>query len=159
MSENQEQNLDLEAFKTLGRFLIEDEWYPQEMPERNAYTMRFQGRSGSLRVFASVRPDARQLLVYAVAPNSIPEELRGAAAEFLTRANYGIYIGNFEMDWSDGEVRYKSSIAFEGCALTYSLVRNAIYPAVHMMDKYLPGLLKVAYGGKIPADAIKEIEG
>lgn len=156
---SEEQNLDLEAFKTLGRFLIEDEWYPQEMPDRNAYTMRFQGRSGSLRVFASVRPDARQLVIYAVAPNNVPEETRAAAAEFLTRANYGIYIGNFEMDWSDGEVRYKSSFSFEGSVLTYSLVRNAIYPAVHMTDKYLPGLLKVIYGGKTPAEAIREIEG
>lgn len=157
MSEN--QDLDLEAYKTLGRFLIEDEWFPQEITERNAYTMRFQGKNGSLRVVASVRPDARQLLLYAVAPNNVPEGLRAAAAEFLTRANYGIYIGNFEMDWSDGEVRYKSSLAFEGTALTYTLVRNAIYPAVHMMDKYLPGLLKVVYGGKAPADAIQEIEG
>ena len=27
-------------------------------------------------------------------------------AEYLTRANYGMVMGNFEMDYSDGEIRY-----------------------------------------------------
>lgn len=30
-------------------------------------------------------------------------------AEFLTRANYGLVFGNFEMDMHDGEIRYKPS--------------------------------------------------
>ena len=41
---------------------------------------------------------------------------------------------------TDGEVRYKSSIDFEGAELTPSLIRNTIYPAVQTMDRYLPGI-------------------
>ncbi len=33
------------------------------------------------------------------------ERLRPAAMELVTRANYGLYIGNFEMDLKDGERR------------------------------------------------------
>jgi hypothetical protein len=79
-------------------------------------------------------------------------------AEYITRANYGLRIGNFEMDYSDGEVRYKSSLDFEGEPLTPKLIKNAMYPAVHTMDLYLPGLLGVMYGNKTPAEAIREIE-
>ena len=62
-----------------------------------------------------------------------------AIAELLTRANYGIRIGNFERDYSDGEIRDKSSLDFECQSLTPTLIRNSIYPAVQTMDYYLPG--------------------
>jgi hypothetical protein len=79
-------------------------------------------------------------------------------AEFITRANYGLRIGNFELDFRDGEVRYKSSLDFEGETLTPGLVKFAIYPAVQTMDRYLPGLMGVIYGHKPRAEAIAEVE-
>ena len=81
-----------------------------------------------------------------------------AAAEFIARANYGLRIGNFELDFNDGEIRYKSSLDFEGAELTPSLIRNTIYPAVQTLDRYLPGLMKVMYGAATSQDAIAEIE-
>jgi len=81
-----------------------------------------------------------------------------AIAELLTRANYGIRIGNFEMAYSDGEIRDKSSFDFESQSLTPTLIRNSIYPAVHTMDYYLPGLMRVVFGGATPLEAIEEIE-
>ncbi|MBP8974021.1 MAG: YbjN domain-containing protein, partial [Anaerolineae bacterium] len=83
---------------------------------------------------------------------------RPAVAEFLTRANFGLRIGNFELDYHDGEVRYKTSLDFEDEKLTPALIRNAVYPAVTTMDRYLPGLMKVVYGGRTPYEAIEEIE-
>jgi hypothetical protein len=154
-----ESNPDgLEAFATLGRYLAEDGWFPQEVPNHTAYRMRYQGHNGDLRVFAQIRVDAEQLIIYAIAPNNVPEEARAGVAEYLTRANYGMYIGNFELDYNDGEVRFKSSVDFEDVSLDPKLIRNTIYPAVRLMDKYLPGLLKVAYGGKSPLEAVSEIE-
>lgn len=52
----------------------------------------------------------------------------------------------------------QSAVDFEGSELTFALLRNAIYPAVQAMDRYLPGLMSVIYGA-VPADAILEIEG
>jgi hypothetical protein len=80
-------------------------------------------------------------------------------AEFITRANYGMRIGNFEMDFSDGELRYKSSIDVEDDRLSSPLVKHMIYPNVLMMDKYLPGIMAIIYAGKSPQQAVEEIEG
>jgi Family of unknown function (DUF1790). len=91
-------------------------------------------------------------------PIKVPAEARTAAAEFITRANYGMYIGNFEMDFNDGEVRYKSSVDFQDVPLEPYLIRNTIYPTVQLLDRYLPGLLKVVFGGKTPIEAVQEIE-
>jgi hypothetical protein len=96
---------------------------------------------------------------YSVLDTNVPPDKRSAVAEFLTRANYGVYIGNFEMDYSDGEVRYKTSITVKGDRLTPALVKNLVYINVIMMDEYFPGIMSVIYAGVSPADAIAKTEG
>lgn len=148
----------LRAFDTVGKFLEEDGWHPQKLEDHYVYRAYFAGLNGEVACFAQVRVDLEQFLFYVVMPVRVPEQMRPAVAEFLTRANYGLRIGNFEMDFSDGEVRYKSSLDFEGDELTPALIRNAIYPAVQTLDRYLPGIMAVIFGGKSPEAAIAEIE-
>lgn len=160
MNEIQEQNPNgLQAFETLGQFLQDDGWYPQLLEGKHIYRIGYSGTNGQIAGYAQVAIQSEQFIFYAVSPVKAPEDARLRLAEFLTRANYGLRIGNFELDFNDGEVRYKSSIDFEGEALTPALIRNAMYPAVQTMDHYLAGLMAVMYGGKTPAEAIAEIEG
>jgi len=154
----QQSESGLQAFATLGQFLEDDEWHPQRLDDKYVYRMGFSGKNGQTTCIARILVDLDQLMFYVIAPVKAPEELRLAVAEFVTRANYGLRIGNFEMDFDDGEVRYKSSLDFESATLTPELIRNAIYPAVQTTDRYLPGLMAVIYGGKPPAEAVAEIE-
>jgi hypothetical protein len=159
MSEVEANKNGLWAFETLGQLLEDDGWYPQQLEEKTIYRVGFSGKNGQLNCFAQIRVDLEQFLFYAIAPVKVPEEQRLAAAEFITRANYGLRIGNLEMDFNDGEIRYKSSLDFEGETLTPQLIKLAIYPAVQTLDRYLPGLMAVIYGGKSAAEAVAEIEG
>lgn len=146
------------AYEVVETFLIDDGWYPVAIDGTTAYRAGFNGDSGKFRVVTHVNVELEQLYVYVMADVSVPEDRRLAVAEFMTRANYGMRIGNFETDLNDGEVRYKSSIDFEGHPLTHGLIHNAIYPAVTTMDRYFPSLMKVAYGGASAAEAVEEIE-
>ncbi len=154
-----ENDNGLRAFTTLHQFLEEDGWFPQQLDDKYIYRMGFSGHNGQTVCYAQIRVDLEQFLFYIIAPVKAPEEMCLTVAEFITRANYGLRIGNFEMDFSDGEVRYKSSLDFEGEILTPKLIKMAIYPAVQTMDRYLPGLMSVIDGGQTPAEAIAEIEG
>ena len=147
-----------QAFEILGKFLAEDGWFPQQLEDRTIYTMGFEGSNGRVTCYAQVRVDLEQFIFYVMAPAKVPENKRSLVAEFIARANYGLRIGNFEMDYSDGEVRYKSSLDFEGIVLQPELIKNAIYPAVQTTDRYLPGLMGIIYGDKLPEEAIAEIE-
>ena len=149
----------LRAFETLQAFLEADGWYPLPVENKTALRMNFDGKSGNLPCYAQINVDLQQFFFYATAPVKVPEEIRPDVAEFLTRANYGLRIGNFELDYADGEVRYKTSLDFEGERLTDNFIRNAIYPAVQTMDRYLKGLMTVTFGGRTPAEAIEEVEG
>ncbi|EFO78916.1 hypothetical protein OSCT_3211 [Oscillochloris trichoides DG-6] len=143
---------------TLATFLTADGWRPQRIVGRRAFALTYVGENGNLTCLAELRTEAQQLICYALAPLVVPPAMLATVAEFLTRANYGTYIGNFELDYRSGEVRCKSSIDFEGEILTERLIRNTIYPAVRLMDTYLPGLVRVITKGVAPREAINEIE-
>ncbi len=158
--ENEEINPNsLQAFETLEKYLEDDGWHPNRMEGKHVFKANFWGKNGELRCYAQIRMDLEQFLFYAVLPMRIPEDKRHEIAEFITRANYGMRIGNFEMDFSDGEIRYKSALDFEDASLTEPLIKHAIYPAVQTLDLYLPGIMGVVYGEKTPLGAIEEIEG
>jgi hypothetical protein len=81
-----------------------------------------------------------------------------AVVEFLTRANYGGVVGNFEMDLERGEVRYRTSLGVGNATLSPDLIRPLIHINLIMMDNYLPGLLAVAFGNASPELAIQQVE-
>ena len=67
-------------------------------------------------------------------------------------------MGNFEFDFTIGEIRYKTSIDVEGDNLSFALVKQMVYANVMMMDEYLPGIIAVVEGKLSPQEAIALIE-
>jgi hypothetical protein len=105
-----------------------------------------------------VNETQQTVLFYSICPIATPESQLIAMAEFITRANYGLIIGNFELDFSDGEIRYKTSIDVEGDTLSQALIKQLVYTNVLTMDQYLPGILAVLEQGMSPQDAISLVE-
>jgi hypothetical protein len=72
-------------------------------------------------------------------PIKAPENKRLEAMEFITRANYGAIIGNFEMDISDGEITYKTSLDVEGAELTETLILSLVVRICLLLTVIVPG--------------------
>lgn len=140
-------------------FLAEDGWPNSLIEERSVYQTDFEGKNGQFTCYAQERAEQEQLVFYSIFPVHAPENKRTEVAEFITRANYGMIIGNFEEDFTDGEIRYKTSIDVEGVETLEPLITHMIYANVLTMDRYLPGLMRVIYAGVAPVDAVEEIEG
>lgn len=148
-------------FDTALKFFREDDWKFRQLEGQTALVMGFKGESGTWQCLARAKEDNGQFVFYSILDTNVPPDKRGAIAEFLTRANYGLTIGNFEMDYSDGEVRYKTSIDVRDNEdrLNTGLIKLLVYVNVIMMDRYFPGIMSVVYGGVSPAAAITQIEG
>lgn len=141
------------------KFLQEDKWNFRQIEGKPILQMGFTGNNGSWQCFAQSREEQQQFIFYSILQMNVPPDKRPLVADFLTRANYGLILGNFEMDMNDGEVRFKTSIDVQGGQLTTGMVKTMIYVNVLMMDKYLPGIMSVTYGASTPPDAIAKIEG
>lgn len=105
---------------------------------------------------ANVNQENNQLIFYSVIPSRVPKESRAPVMEFITRANYNLLIGNFEMDMEDGEVRFKTSVDVSGDSLSIALVKNMIYFNFIAIDRHLESLMKVMYGNMSAKKAFEE---
>lgn len=168
-------------YDSMAAFFKKDDWPATQVEGQTAMSMNFQGQNGRWGCLARVDQEKELVLFYSYCPVKAPEDKRPILADFLTRANYGLYIGNFEMDFNDGEVRYKTSIDVEGnigtdpadkpaegaepappsteqVQLTFPLMKRLVYNNVGVMDKYMPGIMAVVYGGASPTEAIAKVE-
>jgi len=145
-------------FETLQAFFQEDGWPFEYLKDLSALRIPFQGANGEWVCFAQAREGQSQVVFYSIAAVNAPAEKRAAVAEFITRANYGLLTGNFEMDFEDGEIRCRTNLDIEGGRLNTGMVKQLAYTNVTLMDRYLPGLMRVLYSDVEPALAIIEVE-
>ena len=86
-------------------YLRSDDWPFDRDDDKGIIRTGISGDGHNFRVFIDARDENDQLIVYVYGPTGVPEEKRQLAAEYVCRANYGLRIGNFELDMRDGEVR------------------------------------------------------
>ena len=147
------------------KYLDDNDWNYEE--QELGKTVAYKGGIGGLAEEGGVFDSYNFVLLvgeetvqsYAVMPTSAKSKL-AEVAEFITRANYGMWFGNFDLDYSDGEVRFH--ICFPACVLQNDLedsLNFMITGGVLMLNKYARGYMKVIMGDITPEAAIKEIEG
>lgn len=101
------------------------------------------------------RPLVRCLLYVAC---RVPPEKRAGAAELFARINYGLGLGGFELDCTDGEIRYRTSIDVAGGDLTPEMVAALIFTTVGTVDRYYPAIMAFLWNDMAPEDAVAMIE-
>ncbi len=151
MAENQ-------IFNALIEFFEEDGWEFQSIEGTSVLSMGFSGKNGKWLCYAHAREAESQFAFYSVLSVNVPSHKRHKVAEFITRANYGMMIGNFEMDYIDGEIRYKTSIDIDGTDLTPTIIQQIVYPNLIITDHYFEGIMRTIYSDESPADILDEIE-
>ncbi|GAB5494176.1 MAG: hypothetical protein Phog2KO_43910 [Phototrophicaceae bacterium] len=151
MAENQ-------IFNSLVAFFEEDGWDFQVVEGSSVLSMGFSGKNGKWICYAHARESESQFAFYSVLSINVPVDKRHKVAEFITRANYGMMIGNFEMDYIDGEIRYKTSIDVEGTDLSSTMIQQLVYPNLIITDHYFEGIMRVVYSDMRPIDILDEIE-
>ncbi|MDR1076666.1 MAG: YbjN domain-containing protein [Xanthomonadaceae bacterium] len=139
--------------------LENDNWTYDYHPDRNLIYTGVKGKKSHYRLIMSANEKSQTVCVMTVHPTLTPEERRAAMAEFLTRANYGLTVGNFEMDFRDGEVRYRVGYDVEGGRFTAKMADNMVICAYTMMDRYAAGLVGLVHQGKTVLEAIEAVEG
>lgn len=135
----------------LRQFLKEFEW-ACECPGERALASTAVGNNGRWPWMARWTDDESVLVCYNALPAVVPQERRRAVAELLTRLNYGLMAGCWEMDFSDGECRCRTSFVFRGAEPSSDAIEATIITGLMLMDEHLWLLLGVA-GGTEPEAA------
>lgn len=83
---------------------------------------------------------------YPMGPSSDEVAYMDTLMRFLTRVNYGLRNGNFELDTSDGELNYKIFCTCKGLyAPTDEMIKESIYCSAAMIERFEPGILGILF--------------
>lgn len=143
------------------KFFDEDDWHYEMRDAETAVVFTggiggFKGLYNSFRYLLIVGDDEVQN--YTQYPASAKEKLP-EVAEFITRANYGLKYGAFEMDWNDGEVRFHLTTPMAAILADRNNIPMITALPSQMLDRYSKGFTEVLMGLKTPEEAIKDCEG
>lgn len=145
--------------ETIAKTFHENEWNYERDDDPELLHFGFSGENASYRAIALANEDNRVIIFTLAAPTNVPEARRAAMAEFLARANWGLRLGNFEMDMSDGEFRYRVSACFTETEPATALIREMLGTALVTFDRYYPGIMAVCFADQNPEHAVASIEG
>lgn len=148
-----------EIVDAIRDWLDEDDWRYEYDAEHHlikmGITLKSKIKSG--RIFVDIKEDS--YAVYLISPISGDVDGLGELYKYVAMANHGLLNGNFEVDASDGEIRYKTYVDCEGLAsLSKEVVRNSICFPCCMMDRYGNGLAALAMGFSDADTEIKKAE-
>ncbi len=102
---------------------------------------------------------AQQTLVCCTrSPLLVPKRERRKVMEFITRANFGLLFGAFELSLDDGRLFFRTACDVEDGSLSGPMVCNLAGAGAAMFDKYLPSMNQVIYGKMSVVDAIAAAE-
>ena len=144
--------------KLVRNYLDSVGWKYKYVPEKELFLGNLGLKGCICTVEFLICMSDTHVTVYFRLPLSARECLR-PMAEFITRANYGLHLGCFELDFNDGEIRYKMSIS------NTALEANPKEEMSCMMsipcgtiDTYAKGIIGVLSGFEEPEDAVKRCE-
>lgn len=128
------------------------------LQENGWISFRLLGEHALYQLFIYPNEKAETVLLRVDAPFRVNEDLRGMVCELLNRINCRMRIGNFQIDYADGEVSFRAAIDVEGGVLVTKMVNSLIDSALYSFDWYYPGIMRVLYCLQSPEDAIRSLD-
>jgi hypothetical protein len=152
-----QQHQEPVVLQTVREVLNSSGLEPIMLEEGVGFTTVFSDENLSISGVALVYEEEQRFVFYLEIHPHTPNQALSNVAEFITRVNFGLTIGNFELDYGNGAVRFKCSIDYFGTTLTDALIRNAILAAMDAVEAHYDALIEVMEGYKSPKDAAMEV--
>ncbi len=157
-----ERSYSMNIANAVNDFLKEDDWHFSFDENRGIFRfgLGLKGKLKRINYIVDIKDD--EYLVYAISPLGADEEdakMMANMAEFICRANYGFKMGNFELDFDDGEVRFKVHVLCKGVTPTAEMIKRSIYCPATMFDHYGSGIVDIIFNdtsGKAAVDKCKK---
>ncbi len=154
-------NYSREIAAVVDTYLKDNDWHYFFDDETGIFRfgLKVRGRIKNLNFVMDVKEE--ELLVYGLCPvsaDSDDAEMMNRMGEFICRANYGLKNGDFEFDYNDGEIRYKSYVDCEDLLPSPAVVENTIHRTAAMYRRYSAGIVGIIFENLSAREAISRCE-
>lgn len=155
------ENYSIGIANAINSYLKENDWNFSFNEESGMFKFGLSLSSKLKKIDYVISVQEDEYIVYAVAPigaDDDDEDMMANMAEFVCRANYGLWNGNFELDMNDGEVRFKYCVDCDGITPSEGIIKNSIHCPAKMFKRYGAGITDIIFGNISAKEAIEKCE-
>jgi hypothetical protein len=134
--------------------LAEEGWSFEEAEDEPVLRLGFAGESGRWLLYAVADEELSQSVFYSIYPDAVPPGRRLEVAQLVSRINYDLTIGSFDLDMEEGTLRFRTSLDFEGSEPDPTVIRTLALANVATMDQFYRAIGSVVSG--TPAEVAYE---
>lgn len=118
----------------IRNFFHEHEWVYEEL-NPTLWRLTIEGDADTWIVLVQLNTEDQLCSVYSIFPEEVEaEEKRPAVAAYLMGVNCDLALGSWEMDLGDGEIRFRTSLDYEGDELTTALFTQLMMMNIHAAE-------------------------
>jgi hypothetical protein len=138
------------------RAMLDAQQFQYQAIGTNSLTSTFHNEHGVYTILFSAWDATAIVTLWGAYGSNIPENRRVPIAEALTRINFLLSLGNFELDFSDGELHFRIGIDVEDGRLSEKMLSNMLCCTLHAMERFHVALMRIAFGDIEPETALAE---
>lgn len=144
-----------EMLQAIGVFLENEmDWSYLQVHEPDLLECKVESLHGEFTCYAWAREDSRQVAFFSVCPFFVPSPQRREMGELLLRINNELVVGGFDLLWSSGQVRFRTSLGLGEHPPESDLLREALQPNLFAMERFLPAIKAVLFAQATPEEAL-----
>lgn len=147
--------------KCIQAHFEKDEWYYTFDEEEGVFRAKIKLDGRLNRCELTVRIHEDYYVAYSGMAINADEKSIPLVAEYLHRANYGLKMGSFELDYNDGEIRFKVFVDCGDacdCLPSESILYRSLEMGGVMFDTYGEGILDIIFKNTSPVEALTAAE-
>lgn len=146
------------ALQAVTEYFEANKFAWQSDAEGSYVESQFCSEQGQWRCVLLPFEDPDRLMVLSLLPLKVPGIRRRATAEFLMRVNYRLITGSFDLDFNDGELRYRDCLLIDNGQPTTEQLDQVVGNSFRTFTHHLPVVASVAFGRISPVRAMKVME-
>ncbi|MEY2700791.1 MAG: hypothetical protein RIQ52_1546 [Pseudomonadota bacterium] len=154
----QSNSMPASLAQCIRTYLSDVEWSHEESARKN--WIRFKARimldHATVTTMIRCQEETRQLSVYTHAPLYIPAEVCQEILAFVTRANYRTP-ARIEFDPNQGRIKFCVDAALPDSDPSLSFIGQMVQLNHDALDCFMPGILRICFGGISASEAWSEI--
>lgn len=127
-------------------FFKEQSWQYTHVQDNEILMFGINGHNGNFQCLVSIHEAEKRFTFLSICGANAPNEKKTTILKLINQLNFRIFLGAFEMDEEDGEIRFKTCFSYKNFEPSKNVIAEYILTNISTMDNYLPNIMEVIYG-------------
>ena len=147
MANENDRKLAESVYEKICEVMDEDELTYNRHDDKLVITLSVRGDDIPMDLVIFVHEDRKLVRLVSPMPFKVPEDKRAEMAIAVNVANYGMYDGSFDYDFSDGDIRFRFTTSYyRDSTLGKEVFQYMLALSVAMVDKYNDRFMMLSKG-------------